>query len=104
MTQRVNIQYSINLDDLPAEVDRILRVAAQQLSEVSLPRPDLEGLLDSATLKSIAAARRKLASLDYVLSDLSGIIGSYVEYEIARLNQQKNPTGQANAEDSPPVP
>tara|TARA_R110001583_G_scaffold100542_2_gene246589 strand:+ start:1112 stop:1426 length:315 start_codon:yes stop_codon:yes gene_type:complete len=104
MAQRVNIQYSINLDDLPTEVDRIFRVARQQLLEITLPQEDPAGLLDSATLKGIAQARRKLASLDHVLNDLSGIISSYVEYEIAQLNQREKPTGQTNAEDSPSVP
>ena len=96
MTQRVNIQYSINLDDLPTEVDRIFRVARQQLLEITL--------LDSAALKSIAQTRRELASLDHILNDLSGIISSYVEYEIAQLNQREKTTGQTNAEDSPSVP
>jgi len=104
MTQRVNIQYSINLDDLPTEVDRIFRVATQQLSEITLPQEDPTGLLDAAALKSIAQTRRELASLDHILNDLSGIISSYVEYEIAQLNQREKTTGQTNAEDSPSVP
>jgi hypothetical protein len=104
MTQRVNIQYSIELQDLPAEVSRIYDTAVQQLQNISLEQENETELLDATTLKNIDETRKKLATLDHVLNDLSGIIGSFVEYEISQLNSSNNQTGPTDVEDPVTMP
>ena len=86
MLNRVNIQYSIELNDLPEEVDRIYRKATQILKNINLPDQTGKGLLTSDTLKEIDEARRELTSLDQILCDVSGIVGSFVEYEVSQIN------------------
>mgnify|MGYP003134277939 CR=1 FL=1 len=106
MLKRVNIQYSIDFEELPNEVDRIYSTAKNLFNELSIPDKSGKGLLTSEVLKEIDTVRRSLANLDHVLNDVSGIIGSYVNYELSLLNQQNiAPDGtEANVEKSPEVP
>ncbi len=104
MTQRVNIQYSIELQDLPAEVSRIYDTAVQQLQNISLEQENETELLDATTLKNIDETRKKLATLDHVFNDLAGIIGSFVEYEISQLISSNNQTGPTDVEDPVTMP
>lgn len=100
MLKRVNIQYSIDLEDLPNEIDRIYTNAKNVFSDLSLPDETGENILTADVLKKIDDTRRKLTNLDHILSDVAGIVGSYVEYEIAarKGEQQLHPEPQSNAE------
>jgi hypothetical protein len=100
MLNRVNIQYSINLDDLPEEVDRIYNKAKEILGGISLPNQSGRDLLTSETLKELDETRQKLTSLDHILSDVAAIVGSYVEYEISQINtpSQSEPDVQDTTE------
>ena len=100
MLNRVNIQYSIELDDLPEEVNRIYKKASQTLGTINLPeRPDKD-LLTSDTLKEIDMVRKKMTSLDQILSDVAGIIGSFVEYEVSQINSLSEEEHEPNAENT----
>ena len=81
--KRVSIQYSIELEDLPNEVDRIYGNAKSLLKHIKLPNAKEKNILTSSTLREIDEARKKLTCLDHMLNDVAGIVGSYVEYEVA---------------------
>lgn len=100
MLKRVNIQYSIDLEDLPNEIDRIYANAKNVFSGLSLPDETGENILTADVLKRIDDTRRKLTNLDHILSDVAGIVGSYVEYEIAsrKGEQQPHPEPGTSAE------
>jgi hypothetical protein len=98
MLNRVNIQYSINLDDLPNEVDRIYNNAKQILSEITLPDQSGAELLTSEALMQLDDTRKKLTSLDHILSDVAGIVGSFVEYKVSQINAANQ--DEANVEDT----
>ncbi len=102
MLNRVNIQYSINLDDLPDEVDRIYNNAREILSQISLPNQSGQELLTSETLKQLDDTRKKLTSLDHILGDVAGIVGSFVEYEVSQINTSNQ--NEINAEDTSEMP
>ena len=85
MLKRVNIQYSIDLDDLPTEIDRIYSKAKTIFEGLNLPQESADDLLTADVLKKLDILRRDLTCLDHALSDVSGIIGSYVEYEVSKL-------------------
>lgn len=93
--QRINIQYSIDLKELPAEVERLYSQAVTKLGTTQLPKLTGEDLLTSSTVKVIDQARKSLAQADAVLNDVQSIISSYVEYEISLAQPQ---------ESQPPVP
>jgi hypothetical protein len=89
MLNRVNIQYTIELDELPAEVERLYAKAKDIFSELSLPKADGKQILTSDVLKNIEKTRTQLTCLDHILSDVSGIVGSYIEYEVSSLKAQE---------------
>ena len=98
MSQRVNIQYSVELDDLQAEVDRLYKSAVWKLyvTTSNMPHPDhieFEGpvLLEMGTLEKIDSLRQELAKIDFILSDVSNIIQSYVHFK-TQPEQIKNDT------------
>ena len=51
MLKRVNIQYSIDLDELPNEVDRIYTNAKDIFSSLSLPEESGDEILSADVLK-----------------------------------------------------
>ena len=89
--QRINIQYSIDLEELPTEVKRLYEQAASKLGEGALPELREENLLSSSTIKIIDQVRQNLAQSDIVLKDIQSIVSSYVEYELS-LSQPQEPT------------
>ena len=93
MLRRVNIQYSIDLEQLPNDIDRIYANAKEIFQDISLPNETGKEILTAEVLKKLDDARKKLTHLDHILSDVSGIVGSYVEYEISTLtsNQSTHP-------------
>jgi hypothetical protein len=80
MNERVNIQYSIDLEKLPDEVTRLLEGAYENLHHIQQ-----ECVIDSApisleTVERIDMIRMQLADIDYVLSDIMNIINGYMAY------------------------
>ena len=105
MLKRVNIQYSIDFDELPNEVDRIYSTAKKLFNNLSIPEKSGKDLLTSEVLKDIDTTRKSLADLDHILNDVSGIVGAYVNYELSLINPQNtSPDGtEANVENSAEV-
>lgn len=80
--KRVNIQFSIELDELPAEVSRLLEKSSNHLNEVSKIYSNIsrnEDNLTSETWGEIDNIRVSLAKADQVLDDLQNIIAGYVK-------------------------
>tara|TARA_Y100001973_G_C5173954_1_gene320752 strand:- start:648 stop:1106 length:459 start_codon:yes stop_codon:yes gene_type:complete len=102
MKQRVNIHYSVDLDELPEESQRILNKAVKKLGDCAsgLQRlnsnlnKDRGRLLTSSTVDAVSSLREELANVDFMLDDLTKIIGGYVTYQI----------GQSIGEESQPEP
>jgi hypothetical protein len=88
MGERVNLQYTIELDELGTEVSRLLEAAHTQLSTVIVPQPNSESeALSLDTLENVDDIRQRLAKLDYCLRDINNIIGAYINYRTA-LSQE----------------
>tara|TARA_R100000664_G_scaffold34022_1_gene53499 strand:+ start:1960 stop:2301 length:342 start_codon:yes stop_codon:yes gene_type:complete len=79
MTQRFNIQYSIDIEDLEEEVKRLLDKAQNELLAIS--KFNIENSLSLKSLEKIDKTRRGLASVDVALQDISAIVGGYVTYK-----------------------
>ena len=96
MTQRVNIQYSIEVDQLPSEVTRLMREVEQQFKQMSFQpstkKGDLEISLES--ISKIADLRNSLATIDHGLMDISNIMTGYINF----LTSQEEPTQKEDSE------
>ncbi len=77
MGQRVNIQYSVELEDLQDEVNRLFSNAIARL--VALPNASLN--LGTEGLEKVGSFRQKLAKVDIMLGDVQNIIEGYVRFK-----------------------
>jgi hypothetical protein len=82
-SQRINIQYSINMDELPAEVTRVYKKSLAQVRNIELPEIAESEILNSSVIKLIDEARQNLANADIMLGDVQSIVNAYVEYELS---------------------
>lgn len=92
MSQRVNIQYSIDIEDLPNEVNRLLSVAQSELNNLSSMNISAEAEQPEISLQTvfnINEIRAKIASVDHALSDISNIMNGYINYLTAPQQQEE---------------
>ena len=81
--QRVNIQYSLDLEELPSEVQRLVVKAQKDIA--ALYEATKNGWqtewLSLGMVEEIDNIRRAMAHIDYTLEDVSKIINGYVHYK-----------------------
>ena len=79
MGQRIVIQYSIDMDELENEVERLLSWAVEKIdkAQATAHKTDKE-LMSVFTMERIDNLRKQLAAIDHTLRDVSEIINSYV--------------------------
>ena len=98
MGQRVNIQYSVELDDLDEEVNRLFGKAIKELDLVSPVGGTPRIKLGTNGLEQLDFLRRKLAKIDIMLGDVQNIIEGYVNYKSAPP-PQRQPDSPSEAEE-----
>jgi len=85
MSQRVNIQYSIDIEDLPQEASRLLGIAFTKLRDITTDTTDdiinNKNILSLNTAESLGTLRTSLADIDYMLEDVTNIINGYVTFK-----------------------
>jgi hypothetical protein len=94
MDNRVNIHYSIDIADLPQEVERLLGNAQTEIKAFKkLTGAWNKDLLTLATLEQIGDIRTTMSRLDHMLHDITEIINGYVSYKTTpdSSEQQPNP-------------
>ena len=87
MGQRVNIQYSVELEDLQDEVNRLFSGAISELQ--SLPHASLK--LGTEGLEKVDNFRHKLAKVDIMLGDVHNIIEGYVRFKVQPTPEREIP-------------
>ena len=94
MGQRVNIQYSVELEDLEEEVNRLYSNAITKLA--SLPHASLN--LGTEGLEKVDSFRQKLAKVDIMLADVQNIIEGYVRFKTQAPPERETPFQQTSDE------
>tara|TARA_Y100000592_G_scaffold76739_1_gene120163 strand:- start:1526 stop:1942 length:417 start_codon:yes stop_codon:yes gene_type:complete len=84
MGQRVNLQYTVDIDELPNETLRLVKKAHDQsklstciLSELA----EAENILTMDNMECVEKARLALMNIDYALQDIQNIIKGYVAHK-----------------------
>ena len=95
MGQRVNIQYSVELEDLEAEVNRLFKAAMRNLDFKS-PLGHLS--LGTEGMDQVDSLRRKLAKADVMLGDVQNIIQGYVRFK-TQPEEPRVPDSPSEAEE-----
>ena len=103
MSQRVNIQYSIDLEELPEEVDRLLAKCNSEINNsLSVLSTICEkNMMSVDWLSAVSDLRLSLAKADHVLDDISKIVTGYLRMAVTpqrEMPQHMSPQG----EDGPP--
>jgi hypothetical protein len=93
--ERVNIQYSIDLNELGTEVVRLMtRASTVAEAAVQAEFNDLKQIGEKHALSLHAAstvdlARKRLAAIDYALNDVSQIINGYLSFKVQESMQEQ---------------
>jgi|TARA_E500000331_G_scaffold330142_1_gene351400 Na+/phosphate symporter len=97
MSQRVNIQYSIDLEELPDEVERLVSKFGYEIERTAELYSDLTNDVASvAGLQQIDSLRMSLARADHILDDVNKIVTGYMQMSVQASQpqpeeQQSNP-------------
>lgn len=95
MGQRVNIQYSVELEELESEVNRLFKAAMRNLDFKS-PLGHLS--LGTEGMDQVDSLRRKLAKADVMLGDVQNIIQGYVRFK-TQPEEPRVPDSPSEAEE-----
>tara|TARA_R110002020_G_scaffold94173_1_gene226826 strand:+ start:1633 stop:2037 length:405 start_codon:yes stop_codon:yes gene_type:complete len=103
MGQRVNIQYSVELEDLQKEVTRLFDNAVEvlELNPIKTrPAAFTKHTIKLGTdgLDKIDLLRRRLAKVDTMLSDIQKIIEGYVRFKTQPPPEREPPFQQTSDE------
>ena len=88
MNQMVNIQYSIDIEELETEVSRLLKRsttkldAAVKVMESVTATAKKRTALSSEVVEELSAAREELLTVDRGLQDVVEIISGYINYRL----------------------
>lgn len=99
MGQRINIQYSVDIDELDQEVLRMLSNSFSAIESLGSFCVTPAAMLSLATVENIDALRQELAKIDFALYDAATIINAYVGYK-AELSTQEELVSYEPQEDS----
>ena len=81
MGQRVNIQYSVELEELQSEVDRLFANSIREIDLIAPVGGTPKLKLGTEGLEKLDVLRRKLARIDIMLSDVQNIVEGYVRFK-----------------------
>lgn len=91
---RVNIQFSLELDELPDEIDRLLTRSSERLACANQSFTNLKNstdILTSQTWKEIEDLRLQLSKADFILDDVHKILGGYLQMASEQYATQQEP-------------
>jgi hypothetical protein len=93
--ERVNIQYSIDLNELSGEVVRLIARATSVAEAVhqaefkDLSHIDEKHALSLHAVSTVDIARKRLAAIDYALNDVAQIINGYLTFKVQETLQEQ---------------
>ena len=98
MGQRVNIQYSVDIDDLQKEVNRLFSNAIVELDKVQPVGGAPVVKLGTDGLEKLDKIRQSLSKVDIMLGDVQNIIEGYVKFKTQPPPERQTPFQQASGD------
>ena len=91
MGQRVNIQYSVELEELQEEVNRLFDKTTTELISLGEGWGTNEFVaMDVAGIEMIDDIRQRLTRVDIMLGDIQNIVQGYVRFRAGPLDKTQN--------------
>ena len=85
MGQRISIQYTIDVDDLPEYVVRLLTNATTEINSLpsveELSLKTVDDIMTLQTVNDIDELRASLGRIDFMLADVNNLITSFISYQ-----------------------
>ena len=86
MSQRINLQYSIDVEELESETHRLITKVTNtinQLSEIanSFCQNTSNNCLTLSAAEEVENIRRSIVTIDHQLSDISNIVKGYISFK-----------------------
>tara|TARA_Y100000310_G_scaffold103603_1_gene101982 strand:+ start:90 stop:470 length:381 start_codon:yes stop_codon:yes gene_type:complete len=101
MGQRVNVHYSVDLEELPTEVENLIGKAEKKIGECHQELQDLikrynsQLLMTTACTQDVNVLRESLANVDFILHDATNIINGFVSYQLQEPPGEDTPAEEA---------
>ena len=92
MKGRVNIQYSIDIDSLDNEIERLSSRALDKLSKIAAQKRQVSEPLTYDFYERIDELRQELAAVDVSLAEINHLVGSYLNYKSEQISAQEEQT------------
>ena len=92
MSERVSINYSIKLQHLDSEVERLLNDILDDIDDMSSSCSLPAQVLSAASLSDVRAIKDSVADLHYRLTDIENIIKAYLKH--ISTQDEKQPTAE----------
>ena len=89
MKGRVNIQYSIDIDSLDNEIERLSSRALDKLSKIAAQKRQVSDPLTYDFYERIDELRQELAAVDVSLAEINHLVGSYLNYKSEQISAQE---------------
>ena len=97
MGQRINIQYSVDIDELDGEVRRLMEEAYGRYSSLQKICNNSSGaVLSSEMLENIDHFRLEMAAIDHQLNDIINIVSGYLNYKAQESMARQVPQQNSN--------
>ena len=90
---KVNISYAVELEDVPAEVGKLLDNLASYMAVLLNDVEEVSAANPTRAVDSISKIRESLADLDLRLSDCSNILSGYIDVQ-NRVSAGTLPVGE----------
>ena len=81
MSQRVNIQYSIEVDKIQETVDYLYNKVIKRMDTLNQSMVETSSFLDVTLIEEIDEARLELAQIDTQLTDIDRIVKGYINFK-----------------------
>ena len=100
MTQRVKIQYTVAIEELEHEVERLVTKAFDKLKSTINKYPSNKNVLPLSLqmIDGIDEVRLSLSEVDYALQDVTDIVSSYVSFRSTPQPTSADPEVDVNSE------
>ena len=81
---RLTIQYTIEMEEIEEEIERLIHKATSLLSETAEKELPADKILSYATLDHLDMIRKSLNKIDHNLNDATNIIEGYLRYRATK--------------------
>lgn len=109
MNERIHLQYTIKMSELPGEVERLIKKADKVINgpqnKAMQALVNLKGvdLLTLNTVKKLHEVQDSMDVLGHLLRDVENIVNGYVDYELQKHQQLQAHAAHESEQPSDPV-